>query len=258
MRKLALIIETIGPPGAGKTTVRNYIINRLAKEKINVLNLKKLEQEIINKKYRLNHKGYIGRIIGKVFFYTIIYTNPIIRQSIISYPIENISKARRHRLYWYTRDLVITYYYQRLIDQIQYIYFPDEGIFQHFTGLKVFGAGNIPYFYQHLIDSIKKTNILLLQIILPSDECFHRLLARGIPSTWPFYYRTNKKIRIINKNYYNVINTIVNDINLKDIKIIKINTSGDFKSVQKLLDGKYTEIKSYLYEHTNHSEYISI
>ena len=242
-----MIIEIIGPPGSGKSTVRDYLIEKMTEDSLDVRDIRELEKIAIIKQYNIDcDSGRLASVIGKLKLYWSIFTTRIYFDSIKGNPVEYIDRPKRLILYWFTKDIVLSKFYQRKCDPNSYHYFSTEGMLQHLVSLRVFSNKMMNNLYEELLGAIDLNSIVVLRILIDPDAGLKRLLKRGIPSTWPFYYRTSRRVKVYNNRYCENVGKLVRQMEERGVKVIEIDTNNNWENVKQIIDEKYLELASLL------------
>jgi hypothetical protein len=232
-----VIIEMLGPPGAGKSTVRQYLIRKLLENSLQMKDERDLEKEIMLNRYGLDcSSSWLNSYIGKLKLYSSIYTGSTYLRSVMNNALLSVQRPGRLGLYWFAKDICISSYYQHTGAAQGYHYFSNEGLLQHLVSLRVFANKDMNDLYKVMVDSIDMNDIAVIRIMIDPEAGLQRLNKRGIPDTWPFYRRTASRVKLYNDRYHNRIDELVNQLKDHGMKVYEIGVGGEWDEVKTKVD----------------------
>lgn len=238
-----MIIEIVGPPGAGKSTVRDYLVEKLMEYSLQVKDSRLIEKEIILNRYNIDcESGWRDCYLGKSRLYSSIFTGSTYLHSIIRNPLEYISRPKRLGLYWFAKDIVLSSYYQHTGISGGYHYFSNEGLLQHLVSIRVFANKEMDYLYQQMVKKIDMNSILVVRVLINPDVGLQRLVRRGIPDSWPFYYRTTRRLKLYNDRYNKKIGELMSQLEERNVKVFEIDVNNSWEKVKTMIDVKCREL----------------
>lgn len=181
-----MIIEVIGLPGAGKTTVEEKLKELLCKKNVQIINRDCLAASYKRDKICESESSvFIRRVIS--LLYLLLLNMRWVRCSLgLLYGGGIFKKAVRIVGQWLIESIWLTKYAHSLKGSFKNegaIFFLSEGIYHHGVSLSVWSGIPLAQFFKKL--DVPQANRIVINVFAPEDIVLERFRTRGRPSSWP-------------------------------------------------------------------------
>lgn len=232
-----MIVELIGTPGSGKTTMIPVIANLFSEHAYLARTIVKAARPVVS-------RTFSGRIVSKIFppslrdpllWQLFYYQSYISRNQFSKEHPELVSFVRKwqfsreisteeieHNLYWWFH---LTGYYQFLKHRLlpREVLLLDEGFIHRVVQLNASDHETLDIDRLNKYINLVPRPDLVVFVKAPADECEKRVFERGL---WTrFQHKSRQQVSQYISNSHLVVNTAIDIINEMDWEVVEIDNS---------------------------------
>lgn len=184
-----MIVEFIGLPGAGKTTLEAELIRILKERGTHIFTREEITGDFIRTHiFKLYSRGHLLRQSVTGLYHAYLYSVLVLRLLRLWMLPIIFHKAAAKSGYWTIESAILTRHtLQHLRDgKPSHLVMMSEGFFHHLACLYAWAGptamkmlGEVPY------DRSGMDTVLIIHVSVQKEVALNRLLKRGIPETWP-------------------------------------------------------------------------
>ncbi|MDC0357745.1 ATP-binding protein [Oligoflexia bacterium] len=235
-----MIIELVGLPGSGKTTLERRLRKELKERGYQILDQTTWEEQFVKEKF--------ASPAFKILFYITLWLKFITQLFAAREGLAALAHGRRVTKYWALKDLALsTYFLDHLKaknDKQKLIYFPEEGLVQHLASLQAWG-GTTTQLLKETTDLNLFKQLTLLHIQIPPAEGFKRLWSRGVPTSWPKTCTSKEQAHAVYANFDQALNQTLKAFKQANTHIIDFDNQGRQTEIDQGIPQLIEELLAY-------------
>lgn len=198
-----MIVETIGLPGAGKTTCERSLYTKLKERGCHIL---LPEQDVQNRyvrdhvytRHALNYRYHhlkVVRAIASLKYRAHVGRSHLCDRCMTGTLLGAWTRTARRACWWLSEDMLLfSYYLNEILPSSGEgtVYLASEGLAHHSATVKVFAGDPFAALSDRWLHRHACTCMVIVHVQVPPSTAAQRIWERGLPRSWPRRIRRSR------------------------------------------------------------------